>query len=372
MVIKKLVWISAFVGFVALLLAFLPVQQSNWILRSHHFIYGMPVTIDSRYDFDADGDGINEPGISVLVREGFVVGHCDKYKIPLWVSAHWTKKNCDISSSAPDYDRDFEEDFELPPYARALSSYNGTATSMDRGHMSAHKTNAAWGEDNSDAGCLMSNIAPQHLSLNRGPWKNLEIAIRNIVASGQADEIWIITGTIIDKPADPRFVELEGYYENVANSVKVPYATYKIASWFDSTGAFIVRGFVLEQSERSNTLTDHLFKIDDIENWTGIDFFPELEDSVESSIENTSYDSLGWSIATATTAATTQKATATVQEPTQTKKPDESTRTVYITGTGKKYHSAGCRYLKKSSTPISLKDAKARGYTPCSVCNPPR
>ena len=46
--------------------------------------------------------------------------------------------------------------------------------------------------------------------------------------------------------------------------------------------------------------------------------------------------------------------------------------TVYITRTGAKYHSAGCRYLSRSMIPISLKDAVARGYTPCSVCSPPR
>jgi len=46
--------------------------------------------------------------------------------------------------------------------------------------------------------------------------------------------------------------------------------------------------------------------------------------------------------------------------------------TVYVTETGKKYHRAGCRYLRKSKIPISLKEAKRSGYTPCSVCKPPR
>ncbi len=44
---------------------------------------------------------------------------------------------------------------------------------------------------------------------------------------------------------------------------------------------------------------------------------------------------------------------------------------VYITNTGSKYHRDGCRYLSKSQIPISLSDAKARGYEPCKVCNPP-
>jgi hypothetical protein len=44
--------------------------------------------------------------------------------------------------------------------------------------------------------------------------------------------------------------------------------------------------------------------------------------------------------------------------------------TVYITSTGQKFHRAGCRFLKKSSTPIARSEALARGYTPCSVCKP--
>jgi competence protein ComEC len=44
---------------------------------------------------------------------------------------------------------------------------------------------------------------------------------------------------------------------------------------------------------------------------------------------------------------------------------------VYITETGDCYHRGNCRYLSHSKIPISLKDAKAQGYRPCSVCDPP-
>ena len=47
------------------------------------------------------------------------------------------------------------------------------------------------------------------------------------------------------------------------------------------------------------------------------------------------------------------------------------TQTVFITRTGKTYHCDGCRYLSASKIPISLKDARANGYTPCKVCHPP-
>ena len=45
---------------------------------------------------------------------------------------------------------------------------------------------------------------------------------------------------------------------------------------------------------------------------------------------------------------------------------------VHITRTGSKYHRSGCQYLRKSDISISLDDAKNRGYSPCSKCNPPR
>jgi len=44
--------------------------------------------------------------------------------------------------------------------------------------------------------------------------------------------------------------------------------------------------------------------------------------------------------------------------------------TVYITRTGSKYHSYGCSYLRSSCIPIARSKAIARGYGPCSRCNP--
>lgn len=43
---------------------------------------------------------------------------------------------------------------------------------------------------------------------------------------------------------------------------------------------------------------------------------------------------------------------------------------VYVTNSGKHYHSAGCSYLRKSSTPMSKQEAINGGYEPCSRCNP--
>lgn len=56
--------------------------------------------------------------------------------------------------------------------------------------------------------------------------------------------------------------------------------------------------------------------------------------------------------------------------PTPERRPEPQQVTVYVTRTGTKYHRAGCSYLKSSSIPMSLENARAR-YGPCSRCNPP-
>lgn len=60
-----------------------------------------------------------------------------------------------------------------------------------------------------------------------------------------------------------------------------------------------------------------------------------------------------------------QKATVATQE------PSNDDPIVYITNTGSKYHSSGCRTLKKSKIERHLSEVKG-SYDPCGICNPPR
>ncbi len=50
---------------------------------------------------------------------------------------------------------------------------------------------------------------------------------------------------------------------------------------------------------------------------------------------------------------------------------DNGSTIVYVTDSGEKYHSAGCRYLSRSQNSMTLEDAVDNGYSPCSRCNPP-
>jgi len=86
---------------------------------------------------------------------------------------------------------------------------------------------------------------------------------------------------------------------------------------------------------------------------------------------NTSPGSYNGASSESTESTTSQSAS--VPEPVPVAAPSEDQSiTVYTTNTGTKYHVDGCSYLSKSKIPISLGDAKAKGLTPCSKCQPPQ
>lgn len=51
--------------------------------------------------------------------------------------------------------------------------------------------------------------------------------------------------------------------------------------------------------------------------------------------------------------------------------PEVGTIVVYITNSGDRYHSFGCRHLKESCIETTLDAAKVGGLTPCGHCHPP-
>ena len=107
--------------------------------------------------------------------------------------------------------------------------------------------------------------------------------------------------------------------------------------------------------------------VDEVEALTGYDFYPDLEDNLENRLEATA-DFGVWP--QGESASGSSKAN---QEARATK--DEiapSAIVVYVTPSGKKYHTATCRYVKNKKQAIGHGRAKQTGYDPCKVCKPTR
>lgn len=52
--------------------------------------------------------------------------------------------------------------------------------------------------------------------------------------------------------------------------------------------------------------------------------------------------------------------------------PSSASDLVCVTAYGSCYHRPGCAYLAQSRIELTLEEARAGGYTPCTYCNPPQ
>ena len=123
---------------------------------------------------------------------------------------------------------------------------------------------------------LTSNITPQKYDFNAGIWNRLEQKVR--YWAKKQDSIYVVTGGVLTDD-----LETIGF-ENVA----VPKYFYKVLLSKDHKKMI---GFLLPHQDSKKPLYSFIKPVDEIEKMTGVDFFPSLEDDLESKLESdTNYD----------------------------------------------------------------------------------
>ncbi|OAZ91663.1 DNA/RNA non-specific endonuclease [Halomonas sp. G11] len=208
----------------------------------------------------------------VLRNDGFLVGWSDVRVNPLWVSYQVAAVDDTRIGSRPDFRPDWRTLWPV-----GTDSYSGSG--YDRGHLAPNYAIAAvHGRSAQLDTFYMSNMTPQRPNLNRQLWQRLEEAVMDHFAP-RFDRLQIITGPIFP----------ERFMDNVFNRVglvEVPEAFYKIIV-APHDEAPLALAFIMPQDVRGNEpLDDYLVSIDDIEARTGLDFFHELNDNVESVLES--------------------------------------------------------------------------------------
>ncbi|MFC1489813.1 DNA/RNA non-specific endonuclease [Candidatus Latescibacterota bacterium] len=246
----------------------------------------------------------------------------------------------------------FRIDPDVETGSAALDDYKYSG--YDRGHL-APAGDMTWSYNAMSESFYLSNMSPQDASFNRGIWKKLESYVRTWASENE--EIYVVTGPILAETLQTIGV----------NNVAVPDYFYKVILDYKEPELKGL-GFILKNESSQSSVESFAVSIDAVEALTGIDFFPSIPDSEENLIEY-SCDVSKW---TFTAYANDSENPDDGEDPIDDSEDDQSTITVYVTNTGSKYHLSGCRYLSQSKISISLSNAKAQGYTPCSVCNPPR
>lgn len=117
---------------------------------------------------------------------------------------------------------------------------------------------------------LTSNISPQKYNFNAGVWNRLEQKVR--YWAKKYDGLYVITAGVLTP--DLKTIG----YENVA----VPNYFYKVLLTKDKQRMI---AFLVPHKKSDAPLYTFAISVDELEEKTGIDFFPELEDEIELKLE---------------------------------------------------------------------------------------
>jgi endonuclease G len=128
----------------------------------------------------------------------------------------------------------------------------------------------------------LSNVCPQHKSLNSGIWKDLEEQVRGLAM--QKGKIYVVCGPIVSKR--PKTIG--------SGKVAVPDAFFKALLQNDN-GRWSAIAFMFANKGGQKLLSTCAMSVEELQNITGIDFFPALPDSIEAKIES-EVDFMKWNI----------------------------------------------------------------------------
>ena len=205
------------------------------------------------------------PGI-LLVRKGYITSYNPDTRCPNWVFWHLTGEHTD--GDVPRLNNYFEdEDVPLP---RATDD-DYRRSGWTHGHMCPAADNK-WDEVAMRESCLLTNICPQHGSLNSGLWNTIEGDCRQWAR--KYGDVYIVCG--------PVFLNRE--HETIGeNKVVVPEAFFKVILCLQGTPKAI--GYVVRNNEGKKKKDQFINTVDEVERITGYDFFPALPDSIEDVVE---------------------------------------------------------------------------------------
>lgn len=215
----------------------------------------------------------------ILRRKGYTVSYNSQTKNPNWVAWHLTK-----SHTYGSYQRKnevFAEDSDVKaPRASDRDYFNSR---YDRGHMCPAGDNK-WDQQAMTESFLFTNVCPQNHGLNKYEWNDLEILCRDWAR--QYGAIDIVCGPLYSSKGERFRVgdsTLSQQKTIGRNKVWVPDAFFKVVLCRQGRPKAI--GFIYRNEGVKQTKKEALRSVDEIEQLTGIDFFPALDDATENRVE---------------------------------------------------------------------------------------
>jgi len=210
-------------------------------------------------------------------KSGFILLHSTKKRVPLWVSYNLKKEHLENNIKMM---RKYAPEPKLGKKYRAeLSDYKKRGM-YDRARMVPLQDMLRSAECMKEAHYL-SNVCPMHHGLNRKAWRELEKAIREFVRN--KTQVWVMAGPVykdLDGDGSPDNLGFLG-----RNKVEIPTHFFKIVVYQAKDNSFHAVGFLFRNRPCRKHPSHYTASIDEIEEYTGMDFLHLLPDEAETIIE---------------------------------------------------------------------------------------
>lgn len=224
-----------------------------------------------RRDLQAKGLPKLEAGDEVVVHAAHMLVYSEQHEQPKWV-AHIATPDL-ITGNLARIDSFLPDPLVKTGTAVTADYWN---SGYDRGHL-VPSADMRWNLEALQGTYLYSNISPQVPELNRGTWAELEDWGRRYVNFSK-HRVFVVTGPVL-RDGLPTLQKPDR-----KNEVSIPELFWKVIADLDGERpkaiAFVMRNAVQDHPPISYAVT-----VDSVETLTGLDFFPALDDAVESTIE---------------------------------------------------------------------------------------
>ena len=203
----------------------------------------------------------------IIERICYTVSYNKLTRQPNWVM--WQLIGDHVMKRKDGVWNEYQEDSSIQEEYRAyLADY--AYSGYDRGHM-CPGGDCNWNDKGRDETFLLSNMCPQNPNLNRGDWKEIEIACRKWAQ--KYGSIYIVCGPIFFKSQE---------HERIGpNKIPVPEAFFKVVLCPDSLSPKGI-GFICRNTDGNRKKDFYVNSIRQVERVTGYKFFTHLNDSVRS------------------------------------------------------------------------------------------
>ena len=214
----------------------------------------------------------------IIEHTGYTLSYREEYEVPEWVAYELTRE--EVTTLAVERKDNFREDKTVSTGSATLQDYKKSG--YDRGHM-APAADFRWSAEAMDDTFYLSNMCPQTHAFNAGIWSDLESAIRSMAY--EDGSIYVVTGPVLT----------DGPYDTIGeNDVAVPSYFYKVVLDYSEPTLKAI-GFILPHENSKNPLSYFAVTVDEVEERTGLEFFPLLPDNTEEKLES-SLDTSLWAL----------------------------------------------------------------------------